>query len=283
MNPKERNETIAHLNRAPLDEMPFQEVKKHISSLLKGIELRPVSSMPGSSLFRAVNVKDEPKPTNVSRLSYPRAEFVKGYQRCNARGKPMFYASQSPLTILMELEAKVDDVFYLSTWRTEKLFKMWLLPKVEVRNPNSHSDIVLSVFDTWFTTPVRADFSHRYKLTAAIAEIFSTEPMGGVMYTSVAHKERLLNVALRPKIVDDCLLLRRVSAIQIVEAKDDQSKVTFKELDFSDSFEADGSINWRGKGRDYKGVNVQRNAQGIYEARDEDGKIVDVFTNVGSP
>ena len=110
-------------------------------------------------------------------------------------------------------------------------------------------------FETIFSRPVHETFSEQYKITSAIAQKLTTgkikianedygEPFGAVVYPSVAHPSRADNIAIKPHIEKQCLLLQDVSEICIIENEEHSFKI--KVTDFSSNF-TNGEIIWSGR------------------------------------
>lgn len=132
-----------------------------------------------------------------------------------------------------------------------------------------------------------------YKLSIAIAEKLylgtlhmdlvgeefeGERRFGGIIYPTIAMRANADNVALVPEFVDRFLNLEGVEWIRVdLEASDFKYQVT--NLDFANSFTADGRIDWKGRlahwvigpGRQVR-VSVEH---GKYVVRDDQGNIVE--------
>jgi hypothetical protein len=68
---------------------------------------------------------------------------------------------------------------------------------------------------------------------------------GGLLYPSMAMRANADNLALKPECVDNHLNIRKVEYIRVDEADSSGFRVTI--LDFADTFDEDGGIQWKGR------------------------------------
>lgn len=287
-NSAQVRQIISELNRADLRRAPYPYLIEQIGKLITGVPVTVESVLVGQQFYRGVRYKD--KPSQVSYLGHPPADLVVDFQRCNGPGKPMFYCSILPATVLAELDAQPGDKIYLSTWSVEREFFFFRIPPTandEMTNDPCFAS-VSTFFETKFLQPVHETFSSQYKITSAIAEKFAGGPivgdaaslrdreLGAIAYPSVAHVARAHNIAVRPEIVSKCLQLRSVKEIEVVSVDDQTFNVL--ERDSSSSFNG-GEIAWSGRPGQWSLAPGQALTfeveNGTWVAKDSNGNVVD--------
>lgn len=276
----EAKEIIRNLNKINLEAENFEYIKNQITRLFNGLAMQTSIPKKESKFFRGV--KFETKPLTTSYLSYPPANLVRNFQRCNRPQAPMFYCAVDPSAVFFELRVRPGDKIYLSEWSTLKEFavnRLAVEDTVDLRD--LVRDVILTFAETKFSQPVHDTYSSQYKVTAAIAELLANgdligeRVLGGLGYPSVAHPGRIENVAIRPEVVDSCLKLDHVEEVSILKVEGDEIIISY--TDFSENF-GDGRIHWLGRSSDRirrPGVTliVSRGPDG-WVTRDENGSIV---------
>ncbi|MCP1289772.1 hypothetical protein NK214_06165 [Chromobacterium sp. S0633] len=252
----EVRQIVTQLNRIDYEKADYTYLLEQVGKLICGIPMEAHTVPQGTLLFRGVCHQEKPHQTSL--LGHPPAEKVTGYQRCNAPGKPMLYASVDKIAIFSEINPEPGSKVYLSKWIVEKEFFYFRIPpnaSEEWQNDPAFSKVE-TLFETRFIQPVHQTFSTQYKLTAAIAEklssgsISSTNPdhkewvLGGVVYPSVAHTGRSDNIAIQPTVVQSCLRLQDVLEMEVLGR--DEGSWTVQSTDFSAEFNH-GEIFWTGR------------------------------------
>jgi len=235
-----------------------EEVLKALSILHAYLPTGTVPTSIGQSFYRVR--KDAPeKITDIRDLKSPPADKVKGYQRCNRLGKPMFYASDHLETALVESNVKVGDEVYLCKWVCRQAIPINHTMVPALSNPDhvveEGEEFVVNYLRKRFIEQIDESFSCKYKLTACVAEFLSTgypetlkfniakDGLTGFVYTSVKDSSKN-NVALHPAIVDRSLVL--VQVVQATVTSVEGSSYGLEYLDISGPIES-SAINWHEK------------------------------------
>ncbi|MCG7400584.1 RES domain-containing protein [Caballeronia zhejiangensis] len=196
---------IARLESFDLKNTAFDTVMREVNTLLRGVGTHITNPVAGASYFRARTM--ESRPTFVSELFAPPAEYVSDYQRCNPPGKPMLYCCDNAGVALLEVGAKVGDVAYLGTWEVQGPLTTFSMPPGPLPGQNAAAFRKLSKYiDDKFTEPIEHALSHRYMISAAFSVLYANgrldpanpqieNPLAGVFYRSVKDR-RAENVAL---------------------------------------------------------------------------------------
>ena len=216
-----------------LDQINLQHVEDKILS--RGLQVlhaylptRTINTAVGQSWFR-VRTHAPKKIKNTSGLKSPQASYVKGYQRCNRPGNPMFYASDHPTTALSESNLEVDQEIYLSQWCCHEKIPINHTMVPALSDPNEPvqkgEEFLVGYLREKFTERISMSFSHKYKLTACMAEFLTTnlpedsglnildDGLVGLVYPSVQDQSGRWNVALHPTVVE-----RSLDAAHVIKA-----------------------------------------------------------------
>ena len=211
MSISELRRTIQRLNRLDLDHVDFLEIVSSLRAASKGIFASLYRGANTESYFRA-RVHNGEQLSNLNDFGAPPPELVKGFQRCNPPGAPMFYTASKRINALLECDVQQGDIVYLSQWCCKEP------PPVNVvLSPLSHHDsnhgstldeVFYTFLDTIFTRPIHASFSNQYKLTAAAANVLTTGYLAhdaydvrtdgtvGLLYSSVANAYSGYNLSM---------------------------------------------------------------------------------------
>jgi hypothetical protein len=263
--------SLDELMQADLASMTFSDISSSVHSAMDKVAIMGTRHYPPSIFLRmragsalAQHRKD---------LSYnPNRESIR-WGRCNEPGKPIFYASNSPVGLPGEIHAKVGDILNLGYWRSRTTVLLSTFGFSEgvrrrmgttLRFPSGQPDLdatALSPSTTRahqflmdaFTETVAANEERKYMLTTAIYQILSGDinasvekgvpelRFDGVTFPSIAVRGNLLNFALRPAVVDSSLELFRVEAFEVTKVRGTEYDVR----PISTGFPAlDGTIEW---------------------------------------
>ncbi|MFV1505025.1 hypothetical protein VWY03_05200 [Phaeobacter sp. JH20_09] len=212
-------EKLSEIDALDLGSVDFENLKSLITDATVGdLYLHREILPPGDLRFRVSDYLTE-RPEDIDQIGPPPPEKAGGFQRCNREHDPMFYASSSGTTAMMEMGLDAGQTVYLSVWRLRRPLsvfgalgnrRMWGL---NTRFSPEQKDY-FRFFLKKFTEEVGDDFSYRYKLTAAFAELYTNgwDPLEahihttgkvGITYRSVAHNGFQQNVALSREIYLD--------------------------------------------------------------------------------
>lgn len=247
------------LNRLDLRRADYASLKKRVSDITQGVRI-PIVMSPSTEMFFRVRKNPSTRPQHLDDLGAPKPEYATGFQRCNAPGKPMFYAATNRKVALQETRIEEGDLVYLSQWMPNSP-----IPLNEVFSTEGGlektGDIkpvdatIHTFFDTLFTRKIHEDFSHEYKLTAAISHLLTTnfspnvdysiktDGLVGLRYPSVFDLDGGANVALHPK-----FSMERLIPIHVMEARISTlsgNSLEFQVLDNAFEFSS-GKIVWTG-------------------------------------
>lgn len=189
----------------------------------------------------------------------------------------MFYCSIAREAPFFELSLEAGELVAISKWRsTHKLFvnnvgyhasvftsldsarapQRW--SNADSPPTSQSNEFVREFFAQEFAKIV--SYEYEYKMSVAIAEKllgkleidsmnfpFDCEPhFAGILYPTIAMRANSDNLALIPRFVDRFLRMEKVEYILVKEKKPD-FKYDIQVIDFSNSFEPDGTINWKGR------------------------------------
>lgn len=246
---QEIQKSIKELNSLDLDNADYENIRDLVDRLIIGRSIN--GFMLGGKpirFYRGVLHKDKPMKTTL--LSYPPAHLVTGFQRANPPGRPMFYCGIDPRIPFFELNISSGDKIYLSKWSARKKFAA---TTVEFGEGDNALDVIVKTYlQTKLSQRIHEVFSSDYKITCAIAEKLSNgtvekgkmPDMGALVYPTVSMAARPENLAIRPEIVDKCLILDYVQEYLVKEING--NNISLVEKDFANQF-PDGSIQWKGR------------------------------------
>jgi hypothetical protein len=237
--------TLVELMRAKLAEMTSSDISSSVRSVMNNVVIIGSRHYPPVVFLRMRAAKALVRHTND--ISYNPIRAMVGWGRCNRPENSLFYASNSPLGLAQEINAKTGDILNLGYWRSRAPLLVSTFGFSEgVRNrlgtelrfpagqelPDSTSlnrstDKVHQFLINAFTEVVGASEEHKYMLTTAIADVLlgdiesssehciSETRFDGVQFPSIASRGNFLNFALRPEVVDSSLELFRVEAFEV--------------------------------------------------------------------
>lgn len=278
----EARDLIRQLNRMDLSRADYGYIKELINKLFVGVPIRGITPHKDARLYRGRVSGD--KPSTVAQLSYPPADKVINFQRCNPPHAPMFYCSPDPAAIFYELDIKKGDNLYISKWSvTSDFLILQIAPNMKEETEHHLRDMVLTFFETKFSQPIHETYSSQYKITSAIAEFMSKGQiadreklkLGAISYPSVSHPGRSENLAIRPEIVDGCLKLDYVEEVHIDAIRGQE--IQYTRTNFASQFPG-SKIEWQDKVLHWTvppGTLIKMTAEPDgWVARDENGNIV---------
>lgn len=294
MSTTELHHLIKELNRTDLESADFDFL---VSKLRAAAEDTAIPLRSRAQLLYRARISNSEKIVIVRDLGAPPKEKVTGFQRCNPPGVPMFYGASTPLTALLEVDAQVGDIVFLSQW-----FPKWhaLINHVfdqgefATRQNSTPKEILFhSYLDTLFTRPISALFSNQYKLTAAVATVFTTnieldsEDAGrsdgtvGIRYPSIAHSYRGWNTAFHAAFAAEQLELVHTTQLRVLSRAHENLQISV----IDNALEhMDGSLIWTGNpasiplpNKDPQGINFISNGRSwvlpVYEEMPGDAEV----------
>jgi hypothetical protein len=257
MSSKNLRDLIRQLNRVDVEKASFEYILSIIHKAI--IEARiHITLTRSTELYFRARICNETKVKKINELKAPPAEFVKGFQRCNRPGVPMFYGASKRITALLECNVKEGDKVYLGQWiNREPLPVNTVLSTVQDYQSNfeltDKERILYTYIDTIFTRPVHETFSNAYKITTAVAEVLTTnyapekdfdirkDSTVGIIYPSVTNIADSYNTAFHAKFAEERLEL--IHVMELLVTKRDGKKVVVEVLDNAIEF-PDGEIAW---------------------------------------
>ncbi len=250
------SELIRQLNRLDVDKADYEYIVSILRKAIKDVRV-PVASSSTELYFRA-RICNGAKPGTVNELKAPPTELVKGFQRCNPPGVPMFYCASRRISALLECDAKKGDKVYLGQWLSRKPAPVNTImlsdmshnfnPRMTVRESSFYTYV-----DTIFTRPVHETFSNVYKITSAATKVLTTgykiskehyigeDCTVGILYPSVANIEGSYNCAFHVSFADSKLVLLHV--MELVVKSREGKKISVEVTDNAIEF-PDGNIEW---------------------------------------
>ena len=296
-NIDEVQHTIKKLRALDLASTEIGLVKEHLGAIIPGYALNSPIISKDTILYRGVVWRD--KPQKIVDLSYPPPKYVKSLHRAGRAGESLFYCSMSREAPVFELGLIPGAKVAISHWQTtapivvnnvgyhHEVFGSFSSNRdcpswgkgTEYEKLEKKTTFIKHFFATEFAKVVPLGQEYLYKLSIAIAELhFSNEMFGGLMYPSMAMRANADNLALKPECVNKHLSVRKVEYIRVDEAGNRGFKVTI--LDFADTFDQDGRIQWKGRRPHWvmreKGQVLHLAVEnGRWVARNEKGEVVE--------
>ena len=294
---EEVQHTIQELRALNLASTEIELVKERLGAIIPGYILNAPIIPKDTILYRGVEWRDKPRKTVD--LTYPPSKYVKNLHRAGRAGKSLFYCSMSREAPFFELGVVPGAKETVSHWQTTA--------PIVVNNVGYHNEVFGSLssnrdcpswgkgteyeklekttalikqfFATEFAKIVPSRQEYLYKVSIAIAELhFSNDMFGGLLYPSMAMRANADNLAFKPECVDNHLSVRKVEYIRVDETDASGFMVTI--LDFADTFDEDGGIQWKGRHPHWvmreKGQVLHLAVEnGRWVARNEKGEIVE--------
>jgi len=175
----------------------------------------------------------------INPFTYPKNQSSKNL-RANIKDKPVFYCSLSSVhTILKEIKSEINDIVYLSVWKKPKgitikktLFLPTSLPSDNIYQPWIEewvSEFKKGVIEgdaeslLYAVEKINELFLHdNYELTSKIAHssIYDYADLTDcIVYPSVAHNYKDLNIAIHPDYVDENLILTNLLKVRVTNVE----------------------------------------------------------------
>jgi hypothetical protein len=222
----------------------------------------------------------EPRPSTISRLSYPPPEKVTKLQRANRVGQPRFYCSVALPGVFYELRAKAGDFIALSEWEVTEPLWMHNLGfhrnalqqmgtqdhnislRQQLMNPipneTAANNRMRQKLSKAFTADVPEGLEYRYKQSIAISEWFPSElssyvpkpgtpktgKIAGIVYPALKMRGDADNVVLLPEFVESSLKIKSVRYVKIEATDEKTCSYTVLVTAFADTFSINNT-DWR--------------------------------------
>ncbi|MCG7518810.1 hypothetical protein [Ruegeria sp. Ofav3-42] len=288
---------ITAINSAHLDRSNYKTLQSQINELFQGYALKGMSLAQDQMIYRGRVMAG--KPSSIDELKAPPAEAVKGFQRCNSPGNPMFYGGFVLGAIFAEVIGPdtSDGKIFVSRWvAPEGFFAVELLPKEnQAEMDTSRTQAIVDTFiETKFVGRVHETYSNDYKVTAAIAEKALSgslseeandgfpitpkegEGLGCIIYPSVQATGRGPNVAMIPSYANRHLIPDCVEEIHFRRKSEESFEIN--RIDYAKPSLTDNTLVWTGKQLHWTVDSGSTATVGVeggqYVVRDESGKTV---------
>jgi hypothetical protein len=265
---------IRALRAISLETADINLIEQKLRRLLVGFVTVTAKTNEKQEIFRGRRI--DIKPIKVSELGAPPKDTVKNFQRANYPFKPMFYCSTSVGAVLSELHGRSNELIAVGKWKIdrpfylnqagfhESVFEKYATsrdnfpPFAFARSgPTNHPSyrLIEGFLATEFCCEVNEGQEWSYKISAAVAtslmdfddQPYKSDQIGfhGIVYPSLAARANSENLALRPKIVAECMSLVEADIISIVGIADD-GRYLIQKQDTANKFSTDGTIEWNG-------------------------------------
>lgn len=277
---------VRELNRTQSDEVDYDYLLETYKQIRFAVCAVLTSVNQAEMFFRARSNPTEGKPKHVSALGAPKSEYVTGFQRCNAPGKPKFYAASKRKIALAEIGAKRGDTVFLSQWALRKgkslATNSILCDDVaqSMSDKASHGDqSLIAHLDTIFTKRIHSDFSSDYKFTAAATEILTnhfpttegaTDGKVGLVYPSVFDRKNSYNTAVAKEIADSHFEPIHVLEAEVCDVRG--TDFSLKIIDTSYDFR-DGTIHWNGSAKHLPALRKRLSSREYFGHTGHDGSV----------
>ncbi len=269
-----------------------EEFKRYMHhELTKELKIYPCSMLPYNGMgrlpfqfFRVRPVKEIVNPSLRTEFSYAPIYFSKT-QRANLYGSPVFYASNDPLTALMEVvrnykyyKDNPNEEYYLSYWRlkdSRKINLSFLLngnissenpfyPLVDFQNNNLENILIKDGLNKKQIEGVKLLFEfyskvflkdENYAISSYIADthLYSDSKYRTdiLMYPSLQTDSRSINFAIHPNFVDERMYLKAVFRLKVDDMKYLNSQIHSMTYTFKNyGIMKESSLIWRPDMRD---------------------------------
>lgn len=155
----------------------------------------------------------------------------------------VYYVSTETDTVICELQLEKGDIFTIADFysktpnlsalvqtiginelsksqeKYKRLFQEYYL-KLKIDAPNEYDKNILidNFLSEQFQIIVNQHEDWKYKLTIAISQILLSNPdADGLLYPSISYNTKGANLILKPKIVDERLIIGRAGMFQVVD------------------------------------------------------------------
>ena len=259
MSTSELRRTIQHLNRLDVDQVEFHEIESLLRAASKGV-LAPLYRGASTELYFRARVHNGEPFTKLSDFGAPPPELVRGFQRCNPPGVPMFYVASKRINAILECDSQPGDIVYLGQWLCKEPPPVNTALSTLAHPISSQATALDEMFytyiDTIFTRPIHETFSNQYKLTAAAAHVLTTRFMPheandvradgtvGLRYSSVVNISSGYNTAFHTNFAKERLELFHVMKLRILSRSGKQLRIEVLDNALE---HLDGKVLWLGQ------------------------------------
>jgi hypothetical protein len=257
------NNIISQIASLDLKNTKIEAIEDIIDPLFDGFQISAPIFETGLVIYRGRICE---KPTHLSDIINPKAEFVRNYGRANDIGQSVFYAGIGMITPTSELHAQPGDTIVYSHWiSTDKitLNHIGFSSEVEkilsgkrdlekiyefVEKTKNIGDLNTKVYNylaNQFIRIVSPNDNYLYKISAAISKKLSGGIIDGIMYPSVALNTNSDNIVLSPESVDGKFKLISIEFMKLISLNNNDYKM--KTLDTATTISDSGEIEWSGR------------------------------------
>lgn len=300
---QEIRKAIETLRSFDLSTVSIDDVKQHVRILLKGHMISVPIFDPELRLHRARRIT--PAPTLLAEIGAPPPAKVLSDQRCNRVGESLFYCSSARNAPFFEIHAQVGDHLVLSEWRTTQRVTVnhvgythsnfgrlgsarstpsWG-PPIPPTHASERTRMIDEFFSSLFSVDVHEGQEHLYKATIAMTEVLIPEPSApgafrfdGLMYPTMSMQGNCENFALKAEFVARGVSFVKAEYLKVRQVEG--MKMQFDILDFANSVDARGMLDWKGRPGHWvlkqksDQLQVSVGEQGEWVARDMNGNLL---------
>lgn len=229
-----------------LKDLSIEQIKSKIHNIILG-HLRKTYKVNPEGLTRGRKNINNQIFSSKDDLWYPNWDIIpkkdQKLNRCNDLGEKMFYVSTETDTVICELQLEKGDIFTIADFfpktsnlnaivqaiginelsksqeKCKKLFQDYY-SKLKIDAPNEYDKNILidNFLSEQFQIIVNQHEDWKYKLTIAISQILLSNPdTDGLLYPSISSNTKGANLILKPKIVDEKLIIGRAGMFQVVD------------------------------------------------------------------
>lgn len=243
---KEIQNEINEFRNLDLEVPSIDEIKKQINNIILG-HLRITYQINPEGLTRGRKNLNNEIFTSSKDLWYPDWDKIPKenhrLNRCSDMGEKILYTATETDTTICELQLKKGEIFTLADFfpKSEKLNA--IVQVIGINELSKSQDKYKRLFGTHFTklkndapneyeknllidnflsdlfqTEVSPEQPWKYKLTIAISQILLSNPeTDGLIYPSISSGSQGANIALKPGVVDQNLIIGRAGIFQVVD------------------------------------------------------------------
>jgi hypothetical protein len=271
--------------QAQLQPLEVEEICARLRPFMVGMAASGVGIPAGSYVYRARRTNADfnlATPFGLDELGPPPVRFVTRPGRCNRAGVSVFYGSQSKEGAIFEIGPhQSGDHLVLSMWRVQEelvvhnlgysapaLQRMgskreapdWAAtPKLSVEDIAKavvpmlsweDNDAARTLLSNAFAEPVADREAWKYKLTAAVADLWMPEagkdgPLAGIIYPALRLSGGGDNLALYPEVAASRLEFSQALLVEVTGF--DAGAYSVNYLDHARTLNNDGFLDWRGR------------------------------------
>lgn len=250
--------TLQKLRQLDLSTYPHQEIVGLLKQLGK-VGAVVVTLHPGRAFVRVRPNNENEIFTKKSELGYKPQHLNKTYQRASTPNRTMLYGSMLPEgDTSNDLNARIIGALEGLPWLRDNIsngvqkvtFSLWevikdihllgIVQHNDYQNRNPHLKELVEAFNSFMAehpefverTMMVSDFfaqeyakmpiekDYQYMLSAVYAEMVIDSGLHGIYYPSVRTEGRGLNVAIRPEIADQNIVLAVAGEVMIYKYRD---------------------------------------------------------------